>query len=75
MPIAWNPKRWWKFHKMSQDVEKKKKKIEPILLSITFNVYNVRILEHFDTWKPDIVFLIWFFDIFCTKIYIKQYIR
>ena len=45
MPIAWHPKRWWKFC-MSED---EKKEIEPILLSNAFNVYNMELLRHFDT--------------------------
>ena len=45
MSIAWHPKRMWSF-RMSQD---EKKEIGSILQSNAFNVYNMKVLEHFTT--------------------------
>ena len=44
MPIAWHPKGYWNVY-MSWD---KKKEIEPIFTEECFNVYNLRVLKHFD---------------------------
>ena len=70
MPIAWFPKRSWNFC-MSED----EKKIEQILLSNAFNVYNLRVKGYFTTWKLDIVFPIWFFETFCPKYILKKYLK
>ena len=50
-----------------------KKEIEPFLLSNAFNVYNLKALGHFDTWRLDIAFLI-FLRHFVPK-YISQNIQ
>ena len=44
--IAWHPKRWCNFC-MPEDV--KKKKYNRFLLSDSFNLYNLKVLEHFAT--------------------------
>ena len=43
--IVWHPKTWWNFC-VSED---EKKEIKVFLLSNAFNVYNMEIVEHFDT--------------------------
>ena len=46
MPVAWYPKRWWNFYML----EDEKKEIQPIFIEYSaFNVYNLRVLKHFDT--------------------------
>ena len=53
----------------------RKKKQNLFLLSSVFNAYNLKVSEHFYTWRLDIVFLIWFFETFCSKIYITKYLK
>ena len=42
------------------------------LVSNDFNAYNLRVLGHFDTWRLDKVFIIWFLRHFVPKIYIEK---
>ena len=39
MLIAWDPRKWWNF--ACEKMKKKKKEIEPILLSNAFSVYTI----------------------------------